>query len=129
MTLMYGHRWPQTLTSEEEEVRKLLWINVLKDLSDEQIKFGLEYCEKDRPLDEKGQAWPPNPREFLEYCRMFQVTKKENVQQKEIDELKDKMAQDKSIANDEMFSLEIRRKHYKSYFECKERLEAPGVTL
>jgi hypothetical protein len=53
----------------------------------------------------------------------------QNSRQKEIDDLKEKMASDCSIANDDKFSDEIRKNHRDSYFECKKKLEALGVTL
>jgi len=68
--LLYGHRWPQTLKDDEESTRQAIWMNVIKNFNDEQIMFALEFCEKNKPLNERMEAWPPNPREFAEYCRM-----------------------------------------------------------
>lgn len=80
---MYGQRW-QTLNASDEELRKGAWLNVVKDLTDDQILYGIEYCSKHQPLNEKGEAWPPNAREFLEYCRM--MPSDSNVEKKEKNE-------------------------------------------
>ncbi len=66
--MIYSYRWQQTLTSEEEATRQAMWVNAIKDFSDAQIKAAIEYCETKRPLNEKGEAWPPNLREFVDIC-------------------------------------------------------------
>jgi hypothetical protein len=69
MAILYGHRWIQPVSIEEKEIMKMSWLNILDGISDAQVDYAISYCEKDRPLDENGQSWPPNPREFLEFCR------------------------------------------------------------
>jgi len=84
MIAIFETRWRQGISKEEEILRKTTWLNVTKDLTNEQIKFGIEYCETLKPLDDKGQAWPPNPREFLEYCRMMPKPQKTDASNNEI---------------------------------------------
>lgn len=59
------------LVSEAEVMRhKKLWASALANVSDEQISFAIEYCIKHKPLNERSEDWPPNAREFLEFCRL-----------------------------------------------------------
>ena len=90
--MIYSYRWQQNLISDEEAVKQAMWLNAIKDFSDTQIKLALEYCETKRPLNEKGEAWPPNLREFVDICEKMKTTTAVSVEDREAERIEGEVA-------------------------------------